>query len=82
MITIYRKNSTFTNYENLSFTDHGSGIQLPDCSKLVIKWENDNVVTICRHGIIVILFKIAVFFLSSFVADPSFMSISLLVLEL
>ena len=36
--------------ENLSFTDHASGIQLPDCSKLVISQKFDK--DICRHDVI------------------------------
>ena len=28
----------------------------PECSKLAINWKNDNVLTICRHDIIVKLF--------------------------
>ena len=33
-----------------------SGIQLPNCSKLVINWKNDNDVTICWHDVIVKFF--------------------------
>ena len=40
--------------ENVSFTDHASGIRLPDCCKLAINWENDNDVTIYQHEVIVI----------------------------
>ena len=68
--------------ENVSFTDHVSGIRLPDCSKLAINWGNDKGVTIYRHEAIVKIFYIAVFLLSSLVIGPSFMSISLLDLEL
>ena len=67
--------------ENVSFTDHVSGIQLPDCSKLVISREFDNNI-ICRHDVIVNFFDAAVFLLSLLVTCPSFMSISLLALEL
>ena len=49
--------------ENLGFTDHASGIQLPDCSKLVIKLDNN----ICQH-VIVNFFDVAVFLLSSLVS--------------
>ena len=59
-----------------------SGIKLPDCSKLGIKQKNDNDVTIYRHDIIVSFFDVVLFLLSSLVTGPSFMSISLLVLEL
>ena len=42
--------------ENLNFTDHASGIRLPDCSKLAINWKNDHDVTICRHSVNIKLF--------------------------
>ena len=34
------------------FTDHASGIQSLDCSKLAINWKNDNDITICWHEVI------------------------------
>ena len=52
--------------ENVSFTDHASGIRLPDCCKLAINWENDNDVTIYQHEVIVI-FDIAMILLLSLV---------------
>ena len=52
-------------------TDHASGIQLPYLSKLAINWKNDNGVSFFLHDIIV-----------NFISGPSFMSISLLALEL
>ena len=39
-----------------SFTDYASGIQVPNCSKLIINWQNDNDVTIFWHDIIVKFF--------------------------
>ena len=39
--------------EIVSFTDHASGIRLPDCSKLAINWKKDNYVTIYRYDVIV-----------------------------
>ena len=38
----------------LSFTDHASGIWLPDCSRLARNWKNDNdAAKMCWHDIIV-----------------------------
>ena len=69
--------------ENVSFTDYVSGIRLPDCSKLAKNRKNNNYVTICWYDVITkIFFEIVLFFLSSLVTGPSFMSISSLVLEL
>ena len=65
--------------ENVNITDHASGIQLPDCSKLTINRENDNDVTNCWHDIILNFFDVAVFFLPKLVTGPSFISISILV---
>ena len=58
----------------LSFIDYVSGIRLSDGSKLAINRKNYNV-TICRHDDVLL-------FLSSLVTDPSFTSVSSLVLEL
>ena len=44
--------------------------------------KNDNDVTTCWHDVIVNFFDVVLFLLSSLVTCPSFMSISLLVLEL
>ena len=52
--------------ENVSFTDHTSGIRLPDSFNLVINRKNDNDVTRCQHDIIVSssnFFDVAVFLL-------------------
>ena len=68
-----------TVYENVSFTDYKSGIQLLDCSKLVINWKNNNDVKICPRDAIFNFFNVVLFFLSSLVTSPSFMSISSLV---
>ena len=65
--------------ENVSFADHASGIRLSDCSKLAINWKN-NILSTWRHN--QIFFGIPVFLLSSLATGPSFVSISLLVLEL
>ena len=51
------------------------------CSKLAINWKNDNNVTICRNGVIVNFFNIALFLMSSLVTGLSFMSISSLILK-
>ena len=59
-----------------------SGSRLPDCSKLVINWKNDNEVTICQHDVINKLFKVFLFLFSILVTTTSFMSTSSLVLEL
>ena len=67
---------------NVSFTDHVSGIWLPDCFKLAIYWKIKNDVTVSRQVAIANFFDVAVFILSSLVIGPSFMSISLLVLEI
>ena len=45
-----------TDYENVSFTDYTSEIQLLDCSKLAINRKNYNNVTICLYGVIVKFF--------------------------
>ena len=66
--------------ENVSFTDYASGIWLLVCSKLTIKNNNTlqfTDVTLSSH-----LFDVVVFLLSSLVTGASFMSISLLVLEI
>ena len=44
--------------ENVSFKDHGSGIRLPDCSKLAINREkNDNDVTVWQNDVFVNFFR-------------------------
>ena len=68
--------------ENVSFTDHTSGIRLPDSSKLARNWKNN-----WRHNLLPLRHRqysvgVAVFLLSGLVTGPSLMSISLLVLEL
>ena len=68
--------------ENQRFTDHASGIQLLNCSKFAINWKNNNDVKIFGHDVIVKVFDIVVLFLSILVIVPSFMSISLFILEL
>ena len=69
--------------ENVSFTDYVSGIRLPYCSKLAKNRKNNNYVTICWYDVITkMFFEIVLFFLSSLVTGPIFMSISSLVLEL
>ena len=61
-----------------SFTNYASGIWLSDCSILAVNWKNDFPTWSHRQ----IFFDIVLFLLSSLVTGPSFMSISLLVLEL
>ena len=59
-----------------------SGIRLPDCSKFAVNWKSHNSVTISDIKSSSIFFDFVSFLLSSLVTDPSFMSISSLVLEL
>ena len=68
--------------ENITFADSLSGIQSPDCSKLVKNSKNNNDVTFSRHDINVKFFDVVLFLLSSLDTDRGFMSISSLVLEL
>ena len=68
--------------ENVSFTDHASGIQLPHWSEFGKNWENDSVVAISQDDAIAKFVDIAVFVFSSLATGPSFVSISFLVLEL
>ena len=65
-----------------SSTNYTSRIRLPDYSKLIINWKNNNDVTIFRHDVIVKFFDVVLFLLRSLVTSPSFMSVSSLVLEL
>ena len=58
-----------------------SGMWLPDCSKLAVNWQNYNDVTICLYDVIVNVFDVVLFFLSSLVTGPSFMSIDLSAVE-
>ena len=81
-VIVYAKFYFLVINENVRITDHPSGIRLSDCSKSAIGQKNDNGIIICWHEIISNFFDIVVFYLSSLVTDPSFMSISLLVLEL
>ena len=67
--------------ENVSFTDYASVTRLPVFSKLAINWKNDNDVTISRNDVIVDFFEFVLFFLSSLVTSPSFMSVSSLFRE-
>ena len=64
------------------FINDTSGIRLLGCSKLAINQKTDNDVITCRHDIILNFFVVAIFLLSSIVTGSTFMSISLLVLEL
>ena len=57
-----------------------SGIRVPNCSKSTINWKNDDSVIICRHDVIFRLFWHC--HISSLITDPSFLSISLIVLDL
>ena len=67
---------------NMSFMDYASGIRLPDCSKLAVNWKNGNDIAILGHDVIINIFDVVLFLLSSLVTGPTFMSISSLVLEL
>ena len=70
--------------ENIAFANFLSTIRPLDCYKLTKNPKNDNDVTIFRHGVIVKCFWHCFVSLVSLslVTGPSFMSISLLVLEL
>ena len=57
-------------------------LNLPNYSKLTIKWEKVNDMTIFWNDVIVKFIWRCFFLLSSLVTGPSFMSISSLVLEL
>ena len=59
-----------------------SWIRPPDCSKLARNPKNDNDVTISRQDANAKFFDVFLFLLSTLVIGRSFMSISLLVLEL
>ena len=52
-----------------------SGIRLPYCLKLAVNWENGNDVIIFRHEVIVKVFDVVLFNLSSLVTVPNFKSI-------
>ena len=69
--------------ENVSFTDHAFGIQLPDCSQ-INPWIGKMTMTSYVADMMSSssFFHIAVFLLSRLVIGPSSISISLLVLEL
>ena len=66
----------------IKFKFHRPCVWLPDCSKLAINRKNDNDVTVSQQDAVANFFDVNVFFLSSLVIGPSFMSISLLVLEI
>ena len=68
--------------ENVSFTDYASGIRLPNFSKLTINRKNDNDVKISNMTSSSNFFDVDLFLLSCLATGLSFMSISLLVLEL
>ena len=68
--------------ENIRITDHASGIRLPDYWKSTINWKNNTNVIICYHNVIVNIFNVIVFFLSSVFTGSSFLLISLLVLKI
>ena len=61
----------------MKIIDHSSGIRVPNYSKSTINWQIDVII-----GCTTSSSNDVVFFLSSLVTGPSFMSISLLVLEL
>ena len=81
MSTFFCKKQKTVN-KNVSFTDYASGIRLPNCSKLAINRKNDNDATICWNDVIINIFDVILFLLSSLGTGQSFMSISSLVLEL
>ena len=66
---------------NRTFADSVHGIRPSDCSEVAKNPKNNNDVTIFRHDVNV-NFDVVLFLLSSLVTDPSFISISSLVLEL
>ena len=66
----------------LSFTGYASGIRHPDYFNLAVNWKSNNDVTISDMKSSPNLFNFVSFLLSSLVANPSFMSMPSLVLEL
>ena len=62
--------------------DYGSVIQLLDCSKLVINWKNSSKVINSWHDVIINLFDVFIFFLSSLASSARFMWMSSLFLGL
>ena len=66
----------------ICFRDYASRIQLPDCSKLAVNLKNGYDVTIFQHDVIANCFDVVLLLLPSLVTGPSFMSITLLVLQL
>ena len=71
------KNSTFTQSNSMRPV-----LEISYCSRLAKNRKNDNDVTIFLHNVIVKFFEVAVFLLSSLVTGPSFMSISLKVVQI
>ena len=68
--------------ENINFVDSVFGIRPLDCSKSTKNLKNDNDVTFSDMTSSSNFFDVFLFLLSSLVTASSFMSISLLVLEL
>ena len=65
LVSVFLKWKVTVN-ENLSFTNYASRLRLPDCSKLVTNWKNDNDVTICLHEVIVKILSRCFLFLVKF----------------
>ena len=91
--TLVRKYTHIWGSENIPFStrtslvlvmsgDHESEVWLPDCSKLAIFWKVTMTSLFADKTSSSSFLDVAVFLLSSLVTGPSFMSISLLVLEL
>ena len=68
-------------YGNISFTDHESGFRLPGCSKVDLKWENDNDRRICQYDEFVKSLLTLLWFPCQ-VSFLTFISVSSLLLEL
>ena len=68
--------------ENVRIIDRASGIKVLDSSKSTINLKNEDDVIIYQLDAIINFFDPVVFLSSSLVTGPSFMSISLLFLEL
>ena len=48
--------SSVFSFCKISFTDNGSRIWLPDCSKFTVNWKHGHDITILRYDVIVIFF--------------------------
>ena len=61
-----------TVFENITFANSASEIQVLDCSKLAISQKNDNGITIFQHDVIVKFFYVVLGFLVKFSYSSKF----------